>query len=102
MAWLTNTFQRYQVAQDQEISDLLAERVQYLVDPKGVLNTAGILQWSHWDKFEDAIIVRVPSLDQPYRRQAAYLNPGRRHIWTKSLLLRDLTTLRALQRRRSS
>ncbi|MFT5051379.1 MAG: signal transduction histidine kinase [Chlamydiales bacterium] len=75
LAWLTNTFQRYRVAQDEEVSDLLAERVQYLVDPKGVLNTAGILQWSHWDKFDDAIIVRVPSVERAYRRQAAYLNP---------------------------
>jgi len=106
LAWLASTFQRYQVAQDQEISDLLAERVQYLVDPKGVLNTAGILQWSHWDKFDDAIIVRVPSLDQPYRRRAANLNPvGSSHRpsdFPEAEIMADIRTAVAERRKVSS
>ena len=81
LAWLTRSLSETRREQESAFTDLLVDWLQNLIDERG-LQAAGILRWSQWSRFEDAVVVSLPVGD-PARQvgpQGVVLNPlGSRH-----------------------
>ena len=56
-AWLTGTLAR---SERLRVQGVLERRIQESIIGRGELRAGGILTWSGWDGFEDALVVRLP------------------------------------------
>jgi signal transduction histidine kinase len=59
LAWLTGEVGALRRADRGLVEELVIERLQSLLDTQGNLRARGILDWSRWDTFEDALIVEL-------------------------------------------
>ncbi len=59
--WLTGSLSRYRRGQEEDFTSLLVERLQNLIDARSI-QASGILRWSYWEEFEDAVVVHLPEL----------------------------------------
>ncbi len=57
--WLTGSLSRHRRAQEEDFTSLLVERLQNLIDARSI-QASGILRWSYWEQFEDAVVVHLP------------------------------------------
>lgn len=81
LAWLTDEIAGQRREVEEAYAKLLTERLQQLLDSRGNLKASGILRWSYWNRFEDAIIVHLPGFRDGRAPEGArqqlgvYLNP---------------------------
>jgi signal transduction histidine kinase len=57
--WLTGSLSRHRRAQEEDFTSLLVERLQNLIDARSI-QASGILRWTYWEQFEDAVVVHLP------------------------------------------